>query len=157
MKYRQYKFKFYLNASHAIYIDGRQGQKHPHTWEITLHTLKIMDDFIQFNEVEAKIEAFFEQYQDKVLNEVSPFHVLNPTLENCCDFFKTQLQNILNEEGWVLLMIEMSETPTRSFVINTLEDDVVEKQQTLETMADNFLQRVKNSKETEVNEQSTEE
>lgn len=143
MKYRQYKFKFYLNASHAISIGGKLRQKHPHTWEITLNTLKLMDGFIQFNQLETRIEEFFDTYQDKVLNEVDPFDVVNPTLENCCEYFKTQLQSILNEEGWVLLMIEMSETPTRTFVINTLEDEAVENQQAVELMANSFLKRVK--------------
>lgn len=149
MKYRQYKFKFYLNASHAISIQGKLGQKHPHTWEITLNTLKLMDGFIQFNQLEKRIEEFFETYQDKLLNEIDPFDVVNPTLENCCEYFKTQLQSILNEEGWVLLMIEMSETPTRTFVINTLEDESVENQQAVELMANQFLKKVKEQKVTD--------
>lgn len=149
MKYRQYKFKFYLNASHAISIQGKLGQNHPHTWEITLNTLKLLDGFIRFNELEKRIEEFFETYQDKLLNEIDPFDVVNPTLENCCEYFKTQLQSILNEEGWVLLMIEMSETPTRTFVINTLEDESVENQQEVELMANQFLKQVKGQKGTD--------
>lgn len=149
MKYRQYKFKFYLNASHAISIQGKLGQKHPHTWEITLNTLKLMDGFIQFNQLEKRIEEFFETYQDKLLNEIDPFDVVNPTLENCCEYFKTQLQSILNEEGWVLLMIEMSETPNLTFVINTLEDESVENQQAVELMANQFLKKVKEQKVTD--------
>lgn len=143
MKYRQYKFKFYLNASHAINIDGKQGQVHPHTWEIALHTIKISDGFIQFNVLESKIEQFLDAYQDKVLNEVPPFDVVNPTLENCCKFFAKQLQNTLHEEGWLLLMIEMSETPTRTFVVNMLENECLDNEQEAELTADDFLKRVK--------------
>lgn len=143
MKYRQYKFKFYLNASHAINIEGKQGQVHPHTWEITLHTLKISEGFIQFNVLENRIEKFLDDYQDKVLNEVAPFDVTNPTLENCCKFFAKELKYILQEEGWLLLMIEMSETPTRTFVINMLEDEALESEQEAEEAADDFLKQVK--------------
>ena len=36
MRYSQYRFSFYLNASHAIYINGELGDSHPHTWEIVI-------------------------------------------------------------------------------------------------------------------------
>ena len=49
MKYSQYKFKFYINANHAIYLNGVLGKNHPHTWEITIDTIKVRDDFIQFD------------------------------------------------------------------------------------------------------------
>lgn len=122
-RYKQYKFKFYLNARHAIYINGVLGAMHPHTWEITLHVIKMQQNFIQFTDLEKKIEAFMDQYQDKDLNECPPFDIINPTLENCCDYFKEQLSTILNEEGWLFLMMEMSETPSRSYVISMIEDD----------------------------------
>ena len=48
MRYKQYKFKFYLNARHAIYRDGVMGQVHPHTWEITLNVIKGRDEFVEF-------------------------------------------------------------------------------------------------------------
>ena len=34
--FREYQFKFYLNANHFIIIDGKEGQRHPHTWEIMI-------------------------------------------------------------------------------------------------------------------------
>ena len=40
MRYQQYKFKFYMDARHAIYIGGKLGEVHPHTWEIALHVVK---------------------------------------------------------------------------------------------------------------------
>lgn len=122
-QYKQYKFKFYLNARHAIYIDGVLGAMHPHTWEITLHVIKMQQDFIQFTKLEKEIEAFIDQFQDKELNEVPPFDMINPTLENCCDYFKEQLSIILNNEGWLFLMMEMSETPSRSYVISMIDEE----------------------------------
>lgn len=122
-QYKQYKFKFYLNARHAIYINGVLGAMHPHTWEITLHVIKMQPDFIQFTKLEKEIEEFIDQFQDKELNEVPPFDVINPTLENCCDYFKEQLSAILTEEGWLFLMMEMSETPSRSYVISMIDED----------------------------------
>ena len=42
---------------------------HPHTWEITLHVIKMQQDFIQFTKLEKEIETFIDQFQDKELNE----------------------------------------------------------------------------------------
>ena len=143
MRYRQYKFKFYLNASHAIYINGNMGEKHPHTWEICMNVLKIQDGFIAFNRLEQLIEDFIDQYQNQFINEVKPFDTLNPTLENCCYYFMKQLSEILNTQGWILLTIEMSETPTRSYVINLLDESSTEQKQMLEVKANELLEKVK--------------
>lgn len=127
-RYKQYKFKFYLNARHAIYIDGILGAMHPHTWEITLNVIKKQNDFIEFNKLEKKIEEFIKRYQDKELNEEEPFDTINPTLENCCDYFKEQISSILDKEGWVLLMMEMSETPSRSYVISMIDENEMDQE-----------------------------
>ena len=71
MRYSQYKFNFYLNASHAIYIDGKMGESHPHTWEIVLYTIKKQDNFVMFNEVEKTVENYLNKYQNKFINDFS--------------------------------------------------------------------------------------
>lgn len=123
MRYNQYRFKFYLNASHSIYLNGVLGQEHPHTWEITLNTIKLKDNFIIFNDIEKNIEKYLEKYQDSYLNKVDPFQTLNSTLENICQYFKNEFQNLLLENGWLLLSMEIGETPTRSYIID-ISDEV---------------------------------
>lgn len=118
MQYNQYRFKFYFNASHAIYLLGELGQSHPHTWEIIANTVKITDSFVLFNEIENTIEAFLSRYQDVSINTVEPFTTTNPTLENICTYLKECIQEMLYEKGWLLLSIELSETPARSYVIS---------------------------------------
>ncbi|URZ17212.1 6-carboxytetrahydropterin synthase [Clostridium felsineum] len=118
MHYDEYKFKFYLNASHSIYINGVLGEEHPHTWEIIIYTIKLEEDFIIFNDVEKYVEDYIKKYQDLYINEVEPFTTLNPTLENICKFFKEKLRVLLLDAGWILLSIEISETPTRSYIID---------------------------------------
>lgn len=123
MRYNQYRFKFYLNASHSIYLNGVLGQEHPHTWEITLNTVKLKDNFIIFNDIEKSIEKYLGKYQDSYINKIEPFITINPTLENICEYFKDEFQNLLLESGWLLLSIEISETPTRSYIID-ISDEV---------------------------------
>ncbi len=122
MKYRQYRFKFYLNASHSIIINGKLGESHPHTWEITLSAVKLEEEFIIFSSVEKDIEHFLNTYQDSYLNEKDPFNVINPTLENICGVFKEKMNKLLFEKSWLLLSIEMSETPARSYVIDNRQE-----------------------------------
>lgn len=122
MIYSQYKFKFYLNASHSIYINGNLGQSHPHTWEISLNVLKVKEKFIQFHEVEKAIEAYLDKYQNTFINNIEPFNEINPTLENICEYFKGTLRDLLKKKGWVLMTIEISETPSRSYIIDLIDE-----------------------------------
>ena len=49
----------------------------------------------------------------------------------------------LNELGWVLLKIEMSETPTRTYVVNLLDERQQNvKEQSLDTVADLMLEKI---------------
>lgn len=122
MQHDQYRFKFYFNASHAIYLSGELGQSHPHTWEVILNVMKVSENFVLFNEIEKMCEEFLSRYQDVVINTVQPFTTINPTLENLCAYFKEKLQEMLYEKGWLLLSIELSETPSRSYVISAVEE-----------------------------------
>ena len=147
MRYQQYKFKFYLNARHAIYINGRLGDVHPHTWEIILHVTKLKSGFIKFGEVEKQIEEFVDSYQSKTLNDVEPFDKINPTLENCARYFKDRIQVILNANGWVLLMLEISETPARTYVLNLMDEQDSYADQNISTLTDMILDEINNGVE----------
>jgi len=130
MKYSQYKFKFYVNANHAIYLKGTLGQKHPHTWEIVIDTIKVKDDFVQFDYIEKSVEKFFSVFQDADINTIKPFTYINPTLENLTDYFKERLAHLLGNSGWLLSKIEVSETPSRSYIIDRSDeiDELIKKE-----------------------------
>jgi len=125
MRYSQYKFNFYLNASHAIYINGELGAAHPHTWEIVLKTIKSQKGFMLFQEVEKAIEDFLSPYQNKFLNDFAPFDEANPTLENLTAYLLEQLDRVLEPFGWIVFYIEVAETPTRTYIISRVENNIV--------------------------------
>ncbi|MCR5703381.1 MAG: 6-carboxytetrahydropterin synthase [Eubacterium sp.] len=122
MKFNQYKYKFYLNANHSIIINGNMGEIHPHTWEISLDVIKVVDEFVMFSEVEKAVEETLEPYQDQYINEVNPFDSLNPTLENLTKYLGDQIGERLKKEGWLLIQIEVAETPSRIYIIDYLQD-----------------------------------
>lgn len=127
MRYSQYKYNFYLNASHSIYLDGKLGNRHPHTWEISIYAINKNEVFMMFTEVEKRIEEFLGKFQEKYINDYEPFTTLNPTLENIAHFFLSELQKILDTMNWVIFTIEISETPTRSYIISTLDNPIEEE------------------------------
>ena len=141
MQHSQYRFKFYFNASHAIYLSGEMGQSHPHTWEVILNVMKVTDNFVLFDEVEKMCEEFLSRYQDVFINTVEPFTTINPTLENLCTYFKEKLQGNLHDLGWLLLSIELSETPSRSYVISVIEEMEVRKSH-FESQTEETLQEI---------------
>lgn len=119
---RKYVFKFYLNGSHSIVINGNMGEVHPHTWEIILEVVLQRSEFVQFSTYEKVVEEFFSRYQNKTLNEVKPFDLIVPTLENMVEYFGEELRKLLWSKGGELAQIEGSETPTRSYVISYQQD-----------------------------------
>ncbi len=116
--YREYKFKFYLNANHYIIINGKDGQTHPHTWEFVFYIIKSEGEFVLFNKFEKAIEEYLEKYQGRILNELPPFDTMVPTLENITDYFCVEIRGIIRTLGGELAVMESSETPTRSYIID---------------------------------------
>lgn len=117
MIYRVYELKFYLNAQHYITIDGKRGQLHPHTWEFTLRFQLPRDSFVEFSQVEKKIQEYLAPYQNQVMNDVEPFDTLEPTVENMTDYFAQEFQRLIGNMQGNLLEVRNSETPTRSYIV----------------------------------------
>ena len=125
MLYKQYKYKCYLNMNHSVELEGKQGEIHSHTWEISMGIVIGENEFVRFSDIEQHINMLLNKYQDKYLNDVPPFNVVNPTLEHVCDYLFEKVFLNLRERGWLLVIMEMSETPSRVYQvcgINPLED-----------------------------------
>ena len=114
---RHYQFQFYINAAHQIRLNGTFGEAHPHTWELSLLLEKRQKEFVKFEQLEQQIEELLAPYQDVLLNDLPPFHEINPTLENFCEHLRLQMEPLLEALKWNLLHIKLSETPVRSYII----------------------------------------
>lgn len=116
--YREYRLKFYLNARHFIVIGGQKGEVHPHTWELAL-TIRIgRGSFTPFNRFERCINAYLAPYQNQILNQCKPFDTILPTLENIADYFSQEFLELIAEVGGNLTCVEVSETPTRGYILD---------------------------------------
>lgn len=118
VKYRTYRYKFYLDANHYIYTaGGGRGEIHPHTWEFAVELKNMNGDFVMFHEIEELINEILKPYQNICLNDVAPFDKKVPTLENIGEHFKSEMGRKMNNMNWELLRMEISETPSRSYII----------------------------------------
>lgn len=121
-QFREYRIKAYLNARHFIYINGNQGSVHPHTWEFILYMRFPNNEFIEFTDFEKAINNYLEKFQNKVINNIEPFDTIIPTLENITDSLSSDFFNIITDMNGLLIKIEASETPTRTYIVNILDD-----------------------------------
>lgn len=117
---REYRLKFYLNAQHYFvdYQTGNKGETHPHTWEFCLSIAVSSQDITPFYVFERGVNDHLEQYQNKVMNDCPPFDAVLPTLESMTEQFAKDFNEIVNEEGGMLVRVEGSEGPTRSYIVS---------------------------------------
>lgn len=120
MLYKQYKYKFYLNLNHSVEVSGKRGEIHSHTWEIAMGIAVVTEKQVIFSDIEKKVNSLLDKYQDKYLNSIAPFNDMDPTLENVCDYLYGVIAGELQKKGWMLLSMEMSETPTRIYHVSEL-------------------------------------
>lgn len=115
---QEYRYKFYLNVMHSIKIDDYMGEVHPHTWEIVVDIFKQNNGFIAFSEIEKMVDAFLRPFQNKNVNNIPPFDAINPTLENVTMYLQKELGTMFVAKGFIMSKIAVSETPTRTFIID---------------------------------------
>lgn len=106
--------------NHSVEINGQKGAVHSHTWEISMSISLDKEVFLSFKDIEEEINEMLSRYQDKYLNEIPPFDRVTPTLENVCDHLYLRLSGALRNKGWLLLNMEMSETPARAYQVSEI-------------------------------------
>ena len=119
-----YRFKYYINAKHSVNFEGKQSPIHPHTWEAVIYLRVEETDFINFTKFEKILEDYFEHYEGKYLNDLEEFKKNNPTMEYMGRLFYKDLNVLLQGAHIILYKIEISENPTRTYII---EDEEVEE------------------------------
>lgn len=123
MRFNGYKYTFKINAMHKT---NAKGTPHSHTFEITVY---IQQDrsFLTFNEAEEIIGLRFETYSGRIINEIPPFDIITPTVENMGRVFFDELSKDLDNKGFKLFQLDFSETANRIFSINSTESFIHKK------------------------------
>ncbi len=116
LKY-QYRFKFYVSARHYSNISGTSTILHPHTWELTLLVSSSKNELIEFSYLETKIVQYLKNFEQKSLNTLEAFINKSCTTEDIAYIFFEDISNIILKDDIVLDCLELSENPTRTFII----------------------------------------
>jgi 6-pyruvoyltetrahydropterin/6-carboxytetrahydropterin synthase len=112
-----YKFKFYFNARHSVTFNNISSNVHPHTWEVVVFFNTEDNATINFTFFENELEHYFLNYEGKYLNELKSFKDKNPTMENIAKLLHYDIKKIVNSKDLKFARIEISENPTRTYII----------------------------------------
>ncbi|QNU66956.1 6-carboxytetrahydropterin synthase [Ruminiclostridium herbifermentans] len=112
-----FKLKYRLNAKHSLSNDAKNI--HPHTFEISLLFEQLqLEKKVDLYSIDRIIENFLLLYQNKYLNDISPFNQLEPSIENMGNVFYEEFKVILHNEQLNLIQLEISETPLRVYLVS---------------------------------------
>lgn len=117
MGFEGYKFNYKLIASHCFQYEKNPSPVHAHTFEITLYIAQ-RRNFAKFRDMEEIISKILGLYSGKLLNKISPFDEIEPTLENIGNVFYQLLHKELAQNSFTLATLEISEDPTRTIIVN---------------------------------------
>lgn len=121
MSFCGYKYKYYLNMSHSINKENPRAGLHYHTLEITLYIQEqgsIGENFLLYEDLEREVERYFAEYEGVFFNELPAFAHISATIEHIGDMFFTALKRKLKAEGYSLMKLEISETPSRVYAVS---------------------------------------
>ncbi|MDD6794857.1 MAG: 6-pyruvoyl-tetrahydropterin synthase-related protein [Clostridiaceae bacterium] len=114
MNYEGYKHKFRINISHD---NGTNSKVHYHTIEITMYIRNTVESFEGYDKIESIIKKYLDKYSGKYLNEMEIFAENLPTIENIGEVFYKELKELLVKDSYELVKLEITETPTRVYVV----------------------------------------
>lgn len=102
MKIYVVKVKQEFAAAHWLKdYPGNCSQIHGHTWEaeVTLSgsNLDHMGMLVDFRAVRAALRDIIGRYDHRLLNELEPFDMLNPTAENLARIIYEQMQAVFTD------------------------------------------------------------
>lgn len=119
MRFKGYKYKFRINASHYNagqgFPGGRADTAHSHTFEVTLYVEGA--GFTSFDEAEKLVGHKINAYSGRLLNDIPPFDTTDPTLENIGHCLFAEITQYISDKGFKLFQLDISETPYRVFSV----------------------------------------
>ena len=116
MSFEGYKYTFRLNASH--FATSNSESVHSHTFQICIYIQIDKKAFTPYDLTENMIKDYLNTYTNVVLNNVPPFNVIPPTIENMGEEFFIEISKIMKEFGFKLTSLEISDTPQRTYSVN---------------------------------------
>lgn len=116
MKFRGYKLSFELHAAHTN-LEYAPNQIHYHTFSIVLWLKRKDQNVDTFDDLEKQVKQFLSVYEDQYLGDTDLFRDSDLTVESMGDIFFRELSNLLNNDRFVLLRLDIWDNPVRQYSI----------------------------------------
>ncbi|MCX5780053.1 MAG: 6-carboxytetrahydropterin synthase [Firmicutes bacterium] len=103
-------FDIFLDGQHLETIDGLPGHMHKHWWQVKIEvTVPPPNCQAQYSSVLAALTATLMRFDDVLIDEVFPFTLIEPNMENISMYFYNCLEDNLNLMGLILKQITLLE------------------------------------------------
>ena len=111
--------KLDFSAAHQLRdYDGKCEHLHGHNWNVQIVVRCKKEDklgmTIDFNILKSRAREVLNEFDHKLLNEVKPFDVENPSAENIARFIFKKMAQKINSENCFVRKVTVFETPTTS-------------------------------------------
>jgi len=123
LSFKGYKLKHKLIVLQSFQDREDPSSVYAKSFEITLYISSTRQGIIRFDEMESTITRTLGRFSEKNLNQISPFDALEPTLENMGNVLYQLIKQNLARIDTSLEMLEISESPVKTFVVNEAKTD----------------------------------
>lgn len=123
------KLVVFVNARHFVTFGAKPGPVHAHSWQVELEVEvpPELGETIEFTRVSRAVTAALGSYENTILNQVHPFHIIQPTTENIAMYFFNRVEEVLRELGLHLAQLNLWETPARGIQVDHSNDELNQK------------------------------
>ncbi len=113
------KIVAFLNARHYMVFADKKGKPHGHSWQLQAEARVPVkyNSFIKFEDLDKLLNKLLAPYQRNVLNDISPFDIIEPLTENITVYFFNALYDALENLDVDLVRLSVWENPTKGIEI----------------------------------------
>ena len=109
----------FFNATHFVTINGTTGPVHAHSYRLRVRCFSRMlseenQVVVGYQVLVKRVVSLVGAYNGNLLNDLPPFHHLQPTTENLVGVIFHQLARMLEDLPITLASITVWEAPTKS-------------------------------------------
>jgi 6-pyruvoyltetrahydropterin/6-carboxytetrahydropterin synthase len=106
------RFDVFVDGQHLEKIDGLPGPVHKHSWQVKIEVAVPSNNCrARYSSVLVALNSTLMRFDDVLIDEVFPFTLIEPTVENISMYFFNCLQDSLNLMGLILKRITLLENP----------------------------------------------
>ncbi len=117
MAFHGYKYKFNLYAAHSNMSYGGTDT-HFHNFTITLYVNSINNQVDENYNLEIVVNEWLQKYRNRSLQEFDIFKGRHTSIESIGDVFYNHLCELIEDEEYELIRLDIEENPIRSYSVS---------------------------------------